>query len=111
MAETRWEKTNNIYAYAPKFKIICRYCNVPLELRYSIIDDSMKVTMKYKCPKCGWFSGFEIDDDREYQKKIFEMRGGVYTITPTVAEYMENEAIAKQLAGLGYWGGRDPEEK
>jgi len=76
-------------------------------MRFSIIYDDYTMLVKYKCPGCGWFAGFELDGDTEYHKRVFEMRGNVHTITPTKEELSENENIAKQLEGLGYFGGRN----
>jgi len=102
----KWKKTETAWGYEPNFPTTCRYCNVPLQGRFSIIYQDYTMILKYKCPECGWFALFEIDEDREYQKKIFELRGKVHTITPTVEELSENKDIERQLTGLGYFGGR-----
>ena len=102
-----WEKTYDIYGYSPLFKMPCRYCDRELQLRFSIIYKDYSMIQKYKCPSCGWFAMFELDVDNDYQKKVFERRGKEHTITPTVSELSEDEEIARQLEGLGYFGGRD----
>ena len=105
MAET-WEKSYDIYGYKPLFNMPCRYCGAELQMRFNIIYKDYSMVLKYKCPTCGWFALFEIDKDKDYQKAVYEKRGKVHTITPTVDELNEDKNIARQLEGLGYFGGR-----
>jgi len=102
----KWKKTETAWGYCPTFSPKCRYCGVELQGRFSIIYKNYAMILKYKCPSCGWFALFEIDEDKEYQKKIFELRGKVHTITPTVEALNEDEDIKRQLSALGYFGGR-----
>ena len=102
----KWKRVDTIWGYEPTFEPKCRYCGIPLQARFSVIYDDYSLLAKYKCPSCGWFSGFEIDGDKEYHKEVFEKRGKVHTITPTVEELSEDEGIKRQLEGLGYFGGR-----
>ena len=107
MAE-KWLKTDDLFGYRPSFKVDCRYCGVEMFLRFSMIyEQDYAMIQKFKCPDCGWFAIFKVDEDKDYQKKIFEMRGKRSTITPTMEQLSEDEKIRQQLEAFGYVGGRE----
>lgn len=65
--------------------------------------------MSYKCPRCAWFISFYVVDDADYITKIIkDYRGGENKFVPLCDDWSdESEEIGRQLAALGYWGGRD----
>ena len=106
MAE-KWAKSDDLFGYAPTFDVTCRYCGVDMFLRFSRIYKDYAMIQMFKCPQCGWFAIFNVDEDKEYQKEVFEKRGKVSTITPTMEQLSEDEQIRQQLEAFGYFGGRE----
>ena len=114
----RWERTNDVQGHKPKFNIRCAFCDMPMVLRHSIIytkdkakneDETLQHNqMSYKCPRCAWFIQFMVIDDNKYLKKVVKKyRNGYIRLLPSNDEWSdEDELIKKQLAALGYWGGR-----
>lgn len=110
----KWERTNDVLGHRPKFKVKCRFCKVNMIQRYSVVFPKPNALhgftvagnqIAFKCPKCGYHIRFNIPDDKEYIEKIHRIRAGTYH--SDLEEWQENELIGKQLAALGYWGGRE----
>lgn len=122
----KWKRTNDIQGHAPNFEINCRFCKVPMILRYSQLISKKKgrpyavteVTdqQAWKCWKCGLWIQFNInheitghteESELRYIKKIYNLRGKNTFYLPTTKEWVdENKEIEKQLEALGYVGGR-----
>ncbi len=112
-----WRRTNDKLCHAPIFDINCRYCKGKMFLRFSEIDLDDKNTahtktylnrLAYKCPDCGWIARFDLEDDAGYFFDVLKMRGGSSHYQPDSDEWgRESEDVAKQLAALGYIGGRE----
>jgi hypothetical protein len=107
-----WEQTHDESGHKPSFAVKCFHCGEELVLRHSTIhyhqDENHAVglnQMCYKCPKCAWFVRFNVIDDKEYLEEVHEIRGKRGKV-PSKDEWSENEEIARQLEGLGYFGGR-----
>lgn len=119
----RWERTYDIQGHKPKFQIRCFHCEMPMSLRHSVIIDPAMATaneedtdlnvMSYKCPRCAWFIRFNVLDSNRYLKKVIKKyRKGYRKFIPSIDDWSEEEElIKKQLAQLGYWGGREDCEK
>ncbi len=69
--------------------------------------------MSYKCPRCAWFIGFRVLDDKKYIRKAWRKhRQGFLKFVPDCDNWSkEDELIRKQLAALGYWGGQEDCDK
>lgn len=126
MKKRKWQRTNDKQGHAPNFEILCRFCKVPMILRYSQLISKKKgkpyaVTeatnqQAWKCARCGWWTMFNINheitgysekSELKYMKKVFKLRGNNTFYLPTTKEWIdENEEIRKQLESLGYVGGR-----
>lgn len=123
----KWERTNDLAGYKPKFTLLCRFCKdggkrVPMVFRYCFLftpeDKAGRVMysfegsgaqIAYKCPKCGYHTRFNIIDYDDYIEKIWakrvEKNFGVLWY-PSVDDWGKDEEIKRQLMGLGYFGGR-----
>lgn len=112
-----WRRTNDKRCHEPLFDIKCRYCKGQMFMRFSEVglDDKATANTKtyinyvgYKCPDCGWVARFDIDDEAQYLFDVVKMRGGGMHFQPDSAEWgRESKEIEKQLAALGYFGGRE----
>jgi hypothetical protein len=121
-----WARTNNIVGHKHNFEINCRFCGVPMILRYSQLL-SKKMGGKYgvteatnqiamKCYKCGWWTIFNVNHEITgyseksellYLKKILKLRKNKTHYLPTTDEWKdESEEVRRQLEVLGYVGGR-----
>jgi len=105
-----WKRVKDKKGHAPikkNLKLVCKYCNIPLTLRYSIVFNVIPFNeMGYKCRRCGYFQRFDVLEESAYIKEIIERRNGSSEYVPTVKEWSEDEETARQLTGLGYFGGR-----
>lgn len=118
MNSDMWERTEDAQGHRPKFAIWCRFCDTDMVIRFSAIFPwpnhlhgffEAGNQLAYKCPKCGNHVRFNVNDDKDYCQKIYELRGGKQHYH-SLEEWEDNELIKKQLEGLGYWGGdRDDE--
>lgn len=62
----------------------------------------------YKCPVCAWIVRFDVGDDEDYLFSVLKMRGNAMHFQPDASEWIgESEKMARQLEGLGYFGGRE----
>ena len=119
MIGTTWERTDDIMGHRPLFHIGCRFCDDrKMVVRHSGIMDIPHAPifgegnganlMTYKCAECANVIRLYVVDTCEYLKEIRDKYrdGGVYYV-PTDDEWSkEDKDIAKQLAALGYFGGR-----
>jgi len=107
--------------HCPTWSVLCKFCAdrgewTRMFLRYSLIilgrSEALCMSepvnqIAFKCPECAWVTRFNVTDDTEYLKEIVERRKGRLLYLPPVEEWgKENEEIARQLASLGYVGGR-----
>jgi len=114
----RWDRTEDAQGHSPKFNIRCFHCDMPMTLRHSVIADTKTIlaldedtdvnVMSYKCPRCAWFTRFNVVDKKRYLKKVIKKyRKNHIKFIPTCDDWSnESNEIKKQLSALGYWGGR-----
>ena len=111
-----WERTHDKVGFRPLFKIDCGYCEESMVLRSSrlykmvrhILQPASLVNgMRYKCPSCGLVIQFHIPCDIEYFRETLQKRAYSLLYHPPIEEWSEDERIASQLSGLGYFGGMD----
>ena len=86
-----------------------RFSAVYPEKNYYAGFEEAGAQIAYKCPSCGYHIRFNISDSKEYIDKILEMRHG-NTHHHDFEKLGEDERVAKQLEGLGYFGGRSEED-
>ncbi len=120
-----WERTNDMRGHVSKFDVLCYHCKlhgheIKMFLRYAYISPREDATqqvygtlnqIEYKCKKCAWTTKFLVEDDQDYLKEVMDMRekGGchrnLFYLKPE--QWAEDEEMKKQLAALGYVGGRE----
>jgi len=108
-----WERTNDEQGHKSLFEIKCKYCNIDLMFRGSLI---MKPKSKeqiigmnkvgFKCKRCGFYRPFYVEDTKEYLGKILKIRNDVSLFTPNWETWSEDDEKRRQLEALGYIGGR-----
>ena len=123
--DEKWEKTNDPRGHKPKFAVTCIHCknngyHENMFFRYSYIaprdDEINKIygalnQIEYKCKKCAWTTKFLVEAGGAYLTEIMDMREKagyhrhLYYMPPE--EWNEDKEIEKQLAALGYCGGRE----
>jgi len=105
-----WKRIKGIEGHAPikkSLKLVCKYCNIPLTLRYSVVFNVIPFNeLGYKCKRCGYFQRFDILEELEYINEVIKRRDGEATYIPPLEEWSEDDETARQLEGLGYFGGR-----
>jgi hypothetical protein len=107
----KWERDNGAVGHYPTFKIDCPFCKVSMAVRYSyVFPDGEPIygmlgpcnQIAYKCPSCGYHQRFNIEDDYDYIKSLYDSRGkNHYSPVPN---WEADERIRRQLESLGYWG-------
>lgn len=114
-----WERTFDRHGHKPKFEIKCRFCGGDMIVRYSKVfsdrDPLYGVSgpthqIAMKCPACAWVCRFNVRDDPEYLEVVINAREGKSLYVPPSEDWLDSdsddEKIARQLAALGYIGGR-----
>jgi hypothetical protein len=62
--------------------------------------------MGFKCKRCGYYQRFFVKAESDYLLKILKLRGSSPHYFPTYEEWAEDDEKARQLAIMGYFGGR-----
>ena len=108
-----WERTENAIGHRPKFEVKCFHCGTKMVVRNTkLLLDAEKIQlpaniMRYKCPNCAWLVDFEVTDTPQYLRRVARFRHGATFLVPDTEVWAsEDEKIARQLEGLGYFGGK-----
>ena len=108
-----WERTDNAFGHKPKFEVSCAHCGAKMVVRHTRLMLETDRTslpanvMCYKCPNCAWLVTFEITDTVQYLRRVAKLRHGALFLVPDTEVWAsEDDEIARQLEGLGYFGGK-----
>ena len=114
-----WKRTDDKAGFEPNFAIWCRFCDADMVMRFSALFptpapvvgfEDAGAQIAFKCPECGYFVRFNVPSDKDYIDKIMKLRKGRKHFHD-FKKLSEDERVARQLEGLGYFGGRDDKEE